>query len=53
VAGIVNYLTPQALGILRDRSGGFDAGWLLLAAISGMTLLLVILLRRHSKILAG
>jgi predicted MFS family arabinose efflux permease len=53
VAGIVNYLTPQALGILRDRSGGFDAGWLLLAAISGMTFLLVILLRRHSKILAG
>lgn len=53
VAGIVNYLTPQALGILRDRSGGFDAGWLLLAAISGMTFLLVVLLRRHSKILAG
>ncbi len=53
VAGIVNYLTPQALGILRDRSGGFDAGWFLLAAISGMTFLLVILLRRHSKILAG
>lgn len=53
VAGIVNYLTPQALGILRDRSGGFDAGWLLLAAISGMTFLLVILLRRHSNILAG
>ena len=53
VAGIVNYLTPQALGILRDRSGGFDAGWLLLAAIAGMTFLLVILLRRHSKILAG
>lgn len=53
VAGIVNYLTPQALGILRDRSGGFDAGWLLLAAISGMTFLLVILLRRHSKILTG
>jgi predicted MFS family arabinose efflux permease len=53
VAGVVNYLTPQALGILRDRSGGFDAGWFLLAAISGMTFLLVILLRRHSKILAG
>lgn len=53
VAGIVNYLTPQALGILRDRSGSFDAGWLLLAAISGMTFLLVILLRRHSNILAG
>jgi predicted MFS family arabinose efflux permease len=53
VAGIVNYLTPQTLGILRDHSGGFDAGWYFLAAISGMTFLLVVLLRRHSKILAG
>lgn len=53
VAGIVNYLTPQTLGILRDHSGGFDAGWYFLAAISGMTFLLVILLRRRSKILAG
>jgi len=53
VAGIVNYLTPQALGILRDHSGGFDAGWYLLAGISGMTFLLVILLQRKSKILAG
>ena len=53
VAGIVNYLTPQALGMLRDHSGGFDAGWYLLAAISGITFLLVIVLRRQSKILAG
>jgi cyanate permease len=52
VAGIVNYLTPQALGILRDRSGGFDAGWYMLAGISGITLLLVILLRRQSSLLS-
>jgi len=44
VAGVVNYLTPQALGILRDRTGNFDAGWCLLAAISGLTFLLVIVL---------
>ena len=48
VAGIVNYLTPQGLGILRDRSGGFDAGWYTLAAISGITFLLVLVLRRQS-----
>lgn len=48
VAGIVNYLTPQGVGILRDRSGGFDAGWYTLAAISGITFLLVLVLRRQS-----
>jgi nitrate/nitrite transporter NarK len=52
VAGVVNYLTPQALGILRDRSGGFDAGWYMLAGISGITFLLVILLRRQSSLLS-
>jgi nitrate/nitrite transporter NarK len=45
VAGVVNYLTPQALGILRDRTGGFDAGWYMLAGISAVTFLLVLLLR--------
>jgi predicted MFS family arabinose efflux permease len=49
VAGVVNYLTPQGLGILRDRSGGFDAGWYMLAAISGITFVLVVLLRRKIK----
>jgi predicted MFS family arabinose efflux permease len=52
VAGVVNYLTPQGIGILRDRSGGFDAGWYTLAAISGCTFLLVILLRRESELMA-
>jgi len=51
VAGVVNYLTPQGFGILRDRSGGFDAGWYTLAAISGTTFLLVVLLRRQSNLL--
>jgi nitrate/nitrite transporter NarK len=51
VAGVVNYLTPQALGILRDRTGSFDAGWYMLAAISGITLLLVILLRLPSRLM--
>ncbi|MEP7352027.1 MAG: MFS transporter [Acidobacteriota bacterium] len=52
VAGVVNYLTPQGLGILRDRTGGFDAGWYTLAGISGITFLLVILLRRQSNLLS-
>jgi nitrate/nitrite transporter NarK len=52
VAGVVNYLTPQGLGVLRDRSGGFDAGWYVLAGLSGVTLLLVIVLRRQSGLLS-
>jgi len=44
----VNYLVPQGLGILRDRTGSFDAGWYGLAGISGITLLLVILLQLGS-----
>lgn len=53
VAGVVNYLTPQALGFLRDRTGGFDAGWCLLALISAAMLLLVAVLHRQSGILRG
>ncbi len=49
VAGVVNYLTPQALGILRDQFGGFDAGWYTLAAISGITFLLVMFLGPRIK----
>lgn len=50
VAGVVNYLTPQALGILRDRSGGFDAGWYTLAGLSTLTLILVLALWRRSAL---
>lgn len=49
VAGVVNYLTPQALGLLRDHFGGFDSGWYTLAAISGVTFLLVTLLGPRLK----
>ncbi len=50
VAGVVNYLTPQALGILRDRSGGFDDGWYTLAGLSALTLILVVVLWRRSAL---
>jgi MFS family permease len=49
VAGVVNYLTPQALGLLRDHFGGFDSGWYTLAAISGVTFLLVMVLGPRIK----
>lgn len=49
VAGVINYVTPQGVGLLRDRFGGFDAGWYALAGISGFTFLLVMLLRRRIK----
>jgi hypothetical protein len=49
VAGVVNYLTPQALGLLRDHFGGFDSGWYTLAAISGLTFLLVMVLGPRLK----
>ncbi len=52
VAGVINYITPQGLGILRDRSGGFDQGWYVLAGISATTFVLVILLRRQSNLLS-
>jgi cyanate permease len=52
VSGLVNCLTPQGFGFLRDRTGGFDAGWWMLAGISGSTFLLVILLRRQSNLLS-
>ncbi|HEY4363091.1 MAG TPA: LPXTG cell wall anchor domain-containing protein [Bryobacteraceae bacterium] len=48
----MNCLTPQGFGFLRDRTGGFDAGWWMLAGISGSTFLLVILLRRQSNLLS-
>jgi nitrate/nitrite transporter NarK len=52
VAGVVNYVTPQALGVLRDRAGSFDPGWYMLAAISAVTFLLVIFLRRQSGLMS-
>lgn len=51
VAGVMNYLIPQGLGILRDQFGNFDPGWYLLAGISGFTFLLVVVLRWRSKVM--
>ena len=51
VAGVMNYVIPQGLGILRDQFGNFDPGWYLLAGISGCTFLLVVVLRWRSEVM--
>jgi len=41
VAGVFSYLGPQMLGLLRDWSGGFEAGWYFIIGAAAATLLLV------------
>ena len=49
VAGIFSYLGPQMLGLLRDWSGGFVAGWYFIIGAAAATLLLVIGLWTYSS----
>ncbi len=49
VAGIFSYLGPQMLGLLRDWSGGFVAGWYFIIAAAALTLLLVLALWSYSS----
>jgi predicted MFS family arabinose efflux permease len=48
-AGISGYVGPQMLGVLRDRTNGFDAGWYMMAGIALVTLIELLLLKRHSE----
>jgi predicted MFS family arabinose efflux permease len=50
-AGVFGYVGPQTLGILRDWSGGFNAGWYFLAFAATVTLVEIIVL--HKKRLRG
>jgi predicted MFS family arabinose efflux permease len=43
--GIFGYLGPQMLGILRDRTGGFTAGWYFIAGTATIAFAVVILLK--------
>jgi len=43
--GIFGYLGPQMLGILRDRTGGFAAGWYFIACTAMIAFAVVILLK--------
>ena len=45
-AGLTGYLGPQVLGILRDKTGSFAAGWYVMAAVSAVTCVELILLGR-------
>ncbi len=45
--GVFGYLGPQALGWLRDWTGGFSAGWYFLAIVAALALIEVLLLKRH------
>ncbi len=49
VAGIFSYLGPQMLGLLRDWSGGFVAGWYFIIGAATVTLLLVLALWSYAS----
>ena len=46
--GVFGYLGPQTLGLLRDWTGGFTAGWYFVAGGACVALLVIILLKRHT-----
>jgi predicted MFS family arabinose efflux permease len=48
-AGICGYVGPQMLGVLRERTRGFSAGWYMMACIALLTLIELFLLKRYSE----
>ena len=44
--GIFGYVGPQVLGILRDRTGSFTAGWFFVAIGALIGLLVILILKR-------
>jgi predicted MFS family arabinose efflux permease len=46
-AGVCGYFGPQMLGALRDRTGGFAAGWYMMAGVAAATVTLIFLLRKY------
>jgi len=44
--GIFGYIGPQVLGILRDRTGGFSAGWYFVAFGASIGLVVILILKR-------
>ena len=47
-AGVCGYLGPQMLGALRDWTGGFAAGWYMMAAIAAISVAEFVVLAKHS-----
>jgi len=52
-AGLFGFLGPQLLGILRDRTGSFAAGFYMVATADVLTLALIVLLFRMTRRDAG
>jgi predicted MFS family arabinose efflux permease len=48
-AGICGYVGPQMLGVLREWTSGFSAGWYMMAGIVSLTLIELLLLKRYSE----
>ena len=48
-AGVFGYVGPQMLGILRDWSGGFNAGWYFLAFAATVTLVEIVVLHTFAS----
>lgn len=48
-AGICGYVGPQMLGLLREWTGGFSAGWYVMAGIVLLTLIELGLLKRYDE----
>jgi predicted MFS family arabinose efflux permease len=48
-AGVCGYLGPQMLGALRDWTGGFVAGWYVMAGVAAATVCGVALLNRYGR----
>lgn len=47
--GIFGFLGPQALGWLRDLSGGFHAGWYTLTGVAIFSALLILFLKNYAE----
>jgi predicted MFS family arabinose efflux permease len=47
--GVFGYVGPQVLGLLRDRTGGFTAGWYFVAAGVIVSLVEIVFLRHYSR----
>jgi predicted MFS family arabinose efflux permease len=47
--GLFGYVGPQVLGMLRDRTGGFTAGWYFVAIGVIVSLIEIVFLRRYAR----
>lgn len=47
--GIFGFLGPQALGWLRDWSGGFHAGWYTLTGVAVVSAVLILFLKQYAE----